>query len=115
MYYTTKDYENNIDLCKCAMYRLAEIIAKPEYEEVKNFLDTTDKDFDDVCDELAINRDECQKIDGHIYALYKYKDITGVVEYYPKAKVWFVNFEVEVIFPVEFNLPPIQDVKMYKH
>ena len=115
MYYTTKDYENNIDLCKCAIYRLAEIIAKPEYKELKNFLDTTDKGFDDVCEEIAINRDECQRIDGYIYALYKYKDITGGVTYDPKAKTWLLDFVVEVIFPDKFNLPPIQSVKMYKH
>lgn len=114
MYYTTKDYENNIDLCKCAMYRLAEIIAKPEFEELKNFLDTTDKGFDDICDDLAINRDECQKIDGYIYAFYKYKDISGVVTYSPKDKMWSLEWVVEVIFPDKFNLPPIQSVKMYK-
>ncbi len=112
MYYTTKDYENNIDLCKCAIYRLAEIIAKPEYKELKNFLDTTDKGFDDVCEEIAINRDEFQKGYRYIYASYKYKHISGVVEYFPNVKMWSLDMVVDVIFPDKLNLPPIENVKI---
>lgn len=114
MYYTTKDYENNINLCKCAMYILAEIIAKPEYKELKNFLDTTDKGFDDICDDLAINRDEFQKGDRYNYVSYKYKykHISGVVEYFPKDKTWHLEWVVDVIFADKLNLPPIENVKI---
>ena len=112
MYYTTKDYENNIDLCKCAMYRLAENIANTEFKELKNFLDTTDKGFDDICDDLGINRDECQIIDGDIYALYRYKDISGVVTYSPKDKTWLLCQTIDVIFADKCNLPPIENVKI---
>lgn len=38
MYYTTKDYENNINLCKRAMYKLAENIANTEFKELKTSL-----------------------------------------------------------------------------
>lgn len=112
MYYTTKDYENNIDLCKCAMYRLAEIIAKPEFEELKNFLDTTDKGFDDICNDLAVNLDDCPIINKDIYCPYKYKDISGIVTYSPKDKTWLLCQTIDVIFADKLNLPPIENVKI---
>lgn len=107
MYYTTKDYENNIDLCKCAMYKLAENIANTEIKELKNFLETTDKDFCDICDDLAVNLDESPIINKDIYCHYKYKDISGIVTYSLKGKNWLIDINVNVIFADKFNLPPI--------
>ena len=111
MYYTPKDYENNIDLCKCAMYRLAEIIANTEIKELKNFLETTDKGFDDVCDDLSINLNDSPIIDNEIYCVYRYKDISGIVTY-TKEKTWFLGGSVDVIFADNLNLPPIENVKI---
>ena len=107
MYYKTKDYENNIDLCKCAMYKLAENIANTEIKELKNFLETTDKDFCDICDDLAVNLEECPIKNKDIYCFYKYKDISGIVTYSLKEKNWLIDINVNVIFADKFNLPPI--------
>lgn len=112
MYYTTKDYENNINLCGCAMYRLAENIANTEFKELKNFLDTTDKDFVDICNDLDVNFGDMQIISGDFYVSYKYKDISGVATYVPKDKTWHLEWTVDVIFADKINLPPIENVKI---
>ena len=112
MYYTTKDYENNINLCYCAMYRLAVNIANTEFKELKNLLDTTDKDFCDMCNDLGVNFDDMQIISGDFYVSYKYKDISGVATYAPKDKTWQLEWVVDVIFADKLNLPPIENVKI---
>lgn len=112
MYYTTKDYENNINLCNCAMYILAVNIANTEFKELKSLLDTTDKDFFDVCNDLGVNFDEMQIISGDFYVSYKYKDISGVATYAPKDKTWQLEWVVDVIFADKLNLPPIENVKI---
>ena len=112
MYYTTKDYDNDINLCYCAMHRLAENIANTEFKELKNLLETTDKDFVDICEDLGVNFGDMQIISGDFYVIYKYKDISGVATYQPKEKIWSLEWTVDVIFADKFNLPPIENVKI---
>ena len=112
MYYKTNDYENNIDLCKCAMYKLAENIANTEFKELKKLLETTDKNFDDICEDLGVNLDDMRIISGDCYVIYKYKDISGVATYVPKDKAWYLEWAVNVIFADKFNLPPIGNVQI---
>ena len=112
MYYKTNDYENNINLCNCAMYRLAENIANTEFKELRTLLDTTNKEFVDICKDLDVNFDDIQIISGDFYVIYKYKDISGVATYMPTDKTWHLEWTVDVIFADKFNLPPIENVKI---
>ena len=108
----TKDYDNDINLCYLAIYKLAENIANTEFKELKNLLDTTNKDFVDMCNDLGVNFDDMQIISGDFYVSYKYKDISGVATYVPKEKMWSLEWVVDVIFADKFNLPPIENVKI---
>ena len=94
------------------MYILAVNITNTESKALKNLLDTTDKDFCDMCNDLGVNFDDMQIISGDFYVSYKYKDISGVAAYDQKDKTWHLEWVVDVIFADKLNLPPIENVKI---